>query len=365
MTQLTAIIQQSKEAIIQIATPYYTGTGFYLEDYDFLVTNAHVVTGNQRVIIKGHLGKPLLAEVIYIDEVYDIAFLKRPSSFKVKGMALCAKNTKLKEGISVIAMGHPFGLPFSTTLGIISNISSKDKNIFYIQHDAALNPGNSGGPLCDQKGKVIGINTYTIQNGQSIGFALPFSFIYEILESFKALDGHRAIRCESCHTILVEENKNEIQKYCKNCGYKIVMIKDIKSYQPHGVSRVIESILIEMGYDIELTRKGPNHWMILHGSALIEISYHEKTGLISTEGYLCMLPDHQLEEFYTFILLQNSLSGGLTYSIKDNVVIVSFLVYDQFFQGEILTKYLKSIFYKTDEMDEIMIHKYGAQEIEY
>ncbi|MDX1408038.1 MAG: trypsin-like peptidase domain-containing protein, partial [Saprospiraceae bacterium] len=151
------IIEQFKGAVIQIATPYSTGTGFYLETQDLIVTNEHVVRGNTRVVVDGSTFDKQLVTVRYVDPRYDLAFLETPGVHKMPRIEL-ASEPELTEGERVLAVGHPFGLKYTATQGIISNMAHQQNQINYIQHDAALNPGNSGGPLIDEHGQVIGVN---------------------------------------------------------------------------------------------------------------------------------------------------------------------------------------------------------------
>lgn len=360
MKALTKLIKDCRMSIIQIATPYYTGTGFLAENSGFIITNEHVVTGNQRVTIRSQNEKPYWADVVYLDSVYDIAFLKIPDHVKRKGLTFLEKDTIIEEGDSVIAMGHPFGLPFSVTRGIVSNISGEDKKIYYIQHDAALNPGNSGGPLLNEEGKVIGMNTFTIQNGQNIGFALPSVFIRQLMAEFISSGEKPSVRCTSCKKIVNEENIQKNNPYCPFCGSSVTFIQNIQPYEPQGVARMLEKILAESGFEIELARKGPNHWMIINGSAYIEISYHEKTGLVTAEGYVCKLPGENLEALYTYLLQANYQPGSLTFSVKEDTVVISFLVFDQFLYGNLLSVYLKNLFAKADETDGFLVKNFGA-----
>lgn len=358
--KMTDIIRESRQSIIQIATPYYTGTGFAVNGYPFLVTNEHVVSGNQKVIVRGTNDIPYLAEVVYIDQANDLALLKKPSGIECSGLNFPQNFDHLEEGMAVIAMGHPFGLPFSATTGIISHVGEQGSSLYYIQHDAALNPGNSGGPLLDEEGQIIGINSFTIQDGQNIGFALPTEVLKNILDECNKLENLKSTRCPSCKNLVAESQNNIIRDYCPTCGGHVDFISNTPKYEPQGVDRYIEDVIQSMGYEIELTRKGPSHWMLIKGSALIEISYHEKTGLISAEAYLCKIPGENLSSMYLYLLSQNDDFGALTFSIKDEFVLLSFLVYDQYLQGDLFLKYLSNLLQKADSADEILISKYGA-----
>jgi serine protease Do len=358
--KMTEIIRESRQSIIQIATPYYTGTGFVVNGYPFLVTNEHVVTGNQKVIVRGTNDIPYLAEVVYIDQVNDLALLKKPQAIECSGIHFPERFFNLEAGMTVIAMGHPFGLPFSATTGIISHVGDQKSSLYYIQHDAALNPGNSGGPLLDEEGNVIGINSFTIQDGQNIGFALPSEVLKNILDECYKLDNLKSTRCSYCKNLIPETEENIARDTCPACGGHINFISSTPKYEPQGVDRYIEDVIRSMGYEIELTRKGPSHWMLIKGSALIEISYHEKTGLISAEAYLCRIPGENLASMYMFLLNQNDEFGALTFSIKDEFVLLSFLVYDQYLQGDLFLKYLDNLLQKADIADQILISRYGA-----
>ena len=129
------------------------------------MTNAHVVSGSNMVNVGLTNGKKLKGKVIGQDFFTDIALIK----IEGKGPWLKASlgdSTKIKVGDWAIAVGNPFGLENTVTLGIISNLKRNvtqlgiyDKKLDLIQTDAAINPGNSGGPLLNSNGEVIGINT--------------------------------------------------------------------------------------------------------------------------------------------------------------------------------------------------------------
>jgi S1-C subfamily serine protease len=122
---------------------------------------------------------------LFVDPKLDIAFLEAPKIFNDTFQCRYRKPIDLPYvGDKVFAVGHPFGIRFTTTSGIISNHGHNINGLDYIQHDAALNPGNSGGPLLDESGLVIGINTFIIKNGQNIGFALPIKYVVEAAQEY-------------------------------------------------------------------------------------------------------------------------------------------------------------------------------------
>ena len=299
-----------------------------------------------------------MAAVLYVDPKYDLAFLAPPNKHQLPSISLSTKE-KFQEGETVIAVGHPFGLKFTATQGILSSLEHVQKNITYLQHDAALNPGNSGGPLIDLSGNVIGVNTFIIRNGNNIGFSLPVKTLQQALLEFTGGKGISGVRCNSCSNIVFE---NAVESgYCNICGSDITMITDLDSYEPVGINKSIEALLVELGYDIDLSRKGPSNWEIIHGSADIQVSYYEKTGLIVGDAFLCRLPKKEIKPIYTFLLQQNFNLEGLTFSVKDQAIILSLLIYDQYFRLDTAKELFRQLFETADKYDIQLVEQHGAE----
>lgn len=351
------IINKYKDIIVQIATPYSTGTGFYLKDANLIVTNEHVIRDNREVVINGEGFEKQMTKVIFLDIRHDLAFLRAPHVIEAPAVELF-KGKDLERGDVVIAAGHPFGLKYSTTQGIVSNIEEEKNDLVYIQHDAALNPGNSGGPLINERGEIVGINTFVIQNGTNVGFSLPVSYLQKTVEEFQAGEGQIGMRCSSCSNIVFEKKVDG--NYCPHCGAKIQMPSKIDEYEALGVSKTMEELLDTMGHNVGLSRIGPNHWEIIEGSAIIKISYHEKTGLIIGDASLCLLPKENINPLYEYLLKQNYEIEGLTFSIKENDIVLSLLIYDRYLNMDTGMKLFKYLFEKADHYDNILVEEYGA-----
>lgn len=352
------VIENYKSIVVQIATPYASGTGFYLGDADLIITNEHVVRDHPYVIADNPRFERQLCELCYLDSKYDLAFLRPPAVHDMRHVKI-AEASVLHLGQAVIAMGHPFGLKFTATRGIISNLDHQIDGIRYIQHDAALNPGNSGGPLLTPEGELAGVNTFVISESQSIGFALPVSYLRDILDEF-ARDLHcKAVRCPSCSN-LVFETPN-LQKECPHCGTALQTISSIQDFEPFGVQKTVEDIISDLGYEIRLARVGPNLWQIIKGSALIEISYHERTGLIVGDATLCELPKTGIEKIYLYMLQQNDTLEGLSFSVRDHDVVLSLLIFDQYLDKDSGKKLIRNLFEKADIYDNILVEEFGAR----
>lgn len=354
---MKAFIDNYKSVVVQMATPFSVGTGFYLKEYNLLVTNEHVVRQNKMVVVDAEGMSRSLLDVVYLDAKYDLAFVKAPVEHHM-GDAQIRKQLVATEGDTVMAVGHPFGLKFTATQGIISNVAHHQGDIQYIQHDAALNPGNSGGPLIDGQGYIIGVNTFIIQNGQNIGFSLPSNYLAQALDEFVRGGGKSGVRCTSCANIVFEPNPEK--KYCPHCGADILMICDLEDYTPSGFRREIEDVLSTLHYDVRLTRRGPFNWEAVVGSAKVILSYHEETGMIAGDAVLSSLPKDNIKAIYTYLLQQNDKLKGLSLSIRNNDILLSMVMFDNYFTPESGKNTIQNLLETANQLDDVLLEQYGA-----
>lgn len=354
------IIELFRNVVIQIATPYSKGTGFYIKEQHLIITNEHIVRGSREVVIDSPHFKRQMAKVIFIDAQHDLAFLSAPLDVNIPAVEFGTAK-EVKEGDTIIAIGHPFGLEYSTTQGIISSTIHRQNDIQYFQHDAALNPGNSGGPLLDTGGNIIGVNTFVIRDGDNIGFSLPINYLKQTINEYQLGQGKIGIRCSSCSNMVFEKPKT--QKYCPHCGSKVTLPSAEEEYEPIGICKTIEEILATTEHDVPLSRRGNNKWEIHQGSAKINITYHEKSGLIIGDAFLCNLPKENIKSLYEYLLQQNYQTEGLTFSVNPNGqdIILSLLIYDRYLNVDTGIKLFKHLFEKADHYDDILVDEFGAQ----
>jgi serine protease Do len=159
------------------------GSGVIVDKEGYIVTNNHVVEGVDKVKVKLNDGREFTATVKGQDKRTDLAVLQ----IKAKDLpvAVLGDSDKLEVGEWAIAIGSPFGLEHTVTVGVISakGRSGLGTGTYedFVQTDASINPGNSGGPLINIDGEVIGINAMIIQPGTGIGFAIPINMVKQIL----------------------------------------------------------------------------------------------------------------------------------------------------------------------------------------
>ena len=356
------IIENYQPAIIQIASNGSTGTGFYLDQYQLIVTNEHVVGKAAEVTIAGKSFHKMLSSVWYTDKKHDLAFLQPPPGAAFPALPL-GQYESLKDGDEIIAIGHPYGLNYTATQGVISKADRVRQGLHFIQIDAAINPGNSGGPLVNIRGEVIGINTFIIRGGDNLGFALPVSYMKTALDLYAPYKGTPATRCPNCNFLVLISNI-ESGKYCPSCGTEVKIPEvPITEYTPGGTVKLVEDILKDLGKDIKLARDGTNKWEVKEGSAKIKITYNTETFFISGDAYLCQLPEdaHQIKTLYQFLLRENyNKIDGLVLSCVSQNIVLSAVLYDMDMTKESGLKMFENLFKKADEYDKILIEQFGC-----
>ena len=169
------------------------GSGFITDKSGIILTNAHVVSGADRVVVTLRDGREFEGTVTGTDEVTDLAVVKIDPQGADLPIAPLGSSDLVQVGDWAIAVGTPVGLNNTVTLGIISTLERSsaqvgipDKRVEFLQTDAAINPGNSGGPLLNQNGEVIGINTAIRADATGIGFAIPIDKAKELKDILAA-----------------------------------------------------------------------------------------------------------------------------------------------------------------------------------
>ncbi len=171
---------------------YNIGSGIIVSTEGHILTNHHVIKDAEKILVKLHQGEEFSPRLLGTDDKTDLALLKISSTSKLQAAPL-GDSDKIEVGQWVLAIGSPFGLENSVSVGIIS---AKDRDLKegpfdeYLQTDASINPGNSGGPLADTQGSVIGINTVIFSRGSrawslGVGFAIPINQAKTVIDALR------------------------------------------------------------------------------------------------------------------------------------------------------------------------------------
>jgi Do/DeqQ family serine protease len=159
------------------------GSGVIVDKRGYVLTNFHVIRGADSVTVKLPSKQEFQGRIVGTDSKTDLAIVRFQPEGDLRVAALGDSDT-LRVGEWAIAIGNPFGLDQTVTVGVVSATGRSEVGIAtyenFIQTDASINPGNSGGPLVNLKGEVIGINTAIVATGQGIGFAIPANMVKRV-----------------------------------------------------------------------------------------------------------------------------------------------------------------------------------------
>jgi serine protease Do len=344
-----------RDAVFKINTGSGSGTGFYLQKEGVIVTNFHVIEGNHRVSIEDQQKNRYLAHVVFGNPETDIAFL-RADKLSFNGAVAFNEIKNVENRDKVWVIGYPFGLPYTETEGIVSNSKQLMDGRHFIQIDAAVNPGNSGGPVVDVEGNLLGVTTAKFNNADNMGFAIPTNVVQEELETLKSNpDLKYAIKCNSCKNLVFQKTD-----YCPNCGANI----DEHLFEEKPLdefAQFVESALSSLNMNAILARTGYDYWEFYQGSSQIRIFVFNRNYLYATSP-LNNLPQQKLEEIYSFIL-SNPVSP-YKLGVYNNQIFLSY----RFHISDIYTDKkadiqdkLTHLALKADELDDYFVKEYGAE----
>ena len=184
-----------------------SGSGFIVDKRGYIITNEHVIAGSTSVTVVLGDGRKIPGTVVAVDSQTDLALVKVNTNINLPEIRM-GDDSKLRPGQWVVAIGNSLHFPNTVTAGIVSNTSRSitDNEMLtyqapkvgrskYVQTDAAINPGSSGGPLVDLAGEVIAVNTMGIlSNASGIAFSIPVSEVKRFLKEFSEGEKHSSRR---------------------------------------------------------------------------------------------------------------------------------------------------------------------------
>ena len=175
----SAIVQDVLESVVSIMTDKGQGSGAFVANDGYIVTNWHVVSGAGIIRILTYGNKIHNAKLIGYSEGKDIAVLKIEEDYPYLNFG---DSNDIKIGEKVIALGNPGGLDFTVTEGIVSAKRKSSSGIDFIQTDVPINPGNSGGPLVNIHSEIIGINEFKVRDFEGLGFAIASNVVKDVVD---------------------------------------------------------------------------------------------------------------------------------------------------------------------------------------
>lgn len=268
--------QQIYQSVYKVSQSRGSGSCFYVKDYHLFVTNSHVVEGFRQVAIEDHYRNRFPARVVFANPAMDIALLQAEGDFtELCGLSLAKTEAHIGDKIRVA--GYPFGMPFTLTEGTVSAPRQYMDGFCHIQTDAAVNPGNSGGPMLNEKNEVIAVTTSKFTNADNMGFGIPVSFLLPILESSNSFTADQLnLQCSCCESIIAED-----EGHCPACGNKMPFYL-FNERQQTELALYCEQAIEEMGINPLLARTGHESWTFHCGKSEIRLFVYQQSFLICT-----------------------------------------------------------------------------------
>ena len=191
---LSDAVESVSQSVVYIETPSGHGSGVIISEDGYIATNYHVIADSSKISVRYTDGNTTDAEIVGYDEEFDIALLKVDNEGESLPYAKFGISDNLRQGEWVVAIGYPFSLDLTMTLGIVSaKVRSNSGYQPFIQIDALINPGNSGGALINSRGELVGINT-EIASGlfagerrasYGYGFAIPSDLVKRVVTDLR------------------------------------------------------------------------------------------------------------------------------------------------------------------------------------
>ncbi len=351
--------EELKQAVYKINTASGSGSGFYLKAANIFVTNYHVIEGNKSVSIENQHKDRYPARVVYVNPDVDIAFLR--SDLHTPAVEIPFDTVQeVHSRDKVFVLGYPFGMPYTITEGIVSNEKQLLDGQHFIQTDAAVNPGNSGGPVINSDGLLVGVTTAKFTEADNVGFAIPAKVVKEELDTLaQNTTLQYSMKCNSCKSLIYEKTD-----YCPNCGAN-VNEKIFDNKEISKLSQYVEDAIKNMGMDPVLARSGAEFWEFHSGSALVRIFVYDRNYLYATSP-MNNLSTGNLEALFKYLLSNPVPPYQL--GVHSNQLYLSYRVSmsDVFSKrSEEVKQNLSNLIIKANEMDDYFVQQFGCEKTNY
>lgn len=291
-----SIIQESRNFVPIIEGAEHLGSGLLVSSDGLIITNAHVVEGSGPLFVSLYDGTRAKAATVHRHAKSDLAIVR--ASIHTDRFFEFSTNS-LTEGCEAgdeaLAIGHPRGLSFTATTGIVSESQRFLSDGVFVQTDVAINPGNSGGPLFDVLGKLIGINTQILVDSQGLGFAIPAQQVFEYWQEFRRKSATGEIH------IPTDEQLSQMEQ----------------ALSPRQVMEAAAE-LAEMKIEESRSAGDSLHWSVKTNSGdFFSVFIDERTFTLSRFIGIVSY-GHDSELLFQILRWQDDLSGLIRFCIDDN-----------------------------------------------
>lgn len=338
-----------------------SGSCFYLKNYDLFVTNYHVVEGFRQVALEDNDKNRYLAHVVLINPALDLALLRAEGDFSSLPELTLATSDEVSISQRIRVAGYPYGMPFTVTEGTVSSPHQLLNDSYYIQTDAAVNPGNSGGPMFNEQNEVIAITVSKLRDADNMGFGIPVASLKELLKQAGQLDSETFnVQCCSCEEFISDEDE-----YCPSCGEKLPE-NIFKQRELTDLAIFCEKAIAAMGINPVLTRVGYESWVFHKGSSEIRLFVYQRSYLFCTSP-INLLPKKNLEPVLSYLLSAENVSP-YQLGLDGNQIFISYRIHISDIFSDHATEVQKNITnmaFKADELDNYLSDTFGCEFSEY
>ncbi len=318
-----------------------SGTGIVLTPEGLVMTNHHVVYGAQEIWLRARGSQmDVPAEIVGMDRATDVALLRaRSGTWKP---ATLTNSDQVQPGDVVLAVGSPFGLEQTVTLGIvsatgrseISGLASRLQD--FIQTDAAINPGNSGGPLVDGLGRVFGMNTARFGRAEGIGLSIPINLAVKVADDLLK-DG--SVRRGMLGVRFVDTDADVVRELKLNTAVKGAVVVHVEAGQPADKAGLLPGDVITAvnGQAVTSRARFLMRMTTMKAGDVVKLSYYRASELHEAEATLMDAPSRALPP-----TLEGELLPGLKVALVDERLRNKLLLRENFHALQVLEDYKTS-----------------------
>lgn len=352
---MSEIYKQIYQSVYKVNHSSGSGSCFFYKAPGLFLTNYHVVEGYQRVAIEAVNEKRYPAKVVMVNPAFDLALIKAEGDFSQLNDLHLSETLQVELGERIVVAGFPFGMPFSVTEGTVSAPRQLMGDRYYIQTDAAVNPGNSGGPMYNAEGQVIAVTVSKFTNADNMGFGIPLSDVLTFVSAYDDANPESfQLQCQGCESLIAEK-----MDYCPSCGSKLP--SEAFAEKPiTDLANFVEATISRAGVDPITTRVGYEAWSFYYGSARLTCNVYNSNFLI-LYARLVTLPKKNVAPVLEYLLSDKK--PPYRFGVDGNTICIYYYVHipdlDTSYREEIGRNYTNLILL-VDELDDLLVEEFGC-----
>lgn len=339
------------------------GTGFVVAPNGLVATNHHVVGYDGAVVLRTHDRRDVPGRVVFVDARSDLALVAPEQALGARPLPI-GESRNAPQGLEVVAIGHPHGLDYTLTRGIVS-ACRRVHDVDHLQIDAAIHPGNSGGPLLSSEGRVLGVNTWGVGGADSLGFAVAIHELEPALVELGRLAPADAVRCAPryrCHAC--EADLDLGRERCRSCGARLRFHEwdDLGGPDEIVAERAASAILEELGFHPPVCRTGPGSWLLPTGAGELIVRLIGPPFHVVLAVDVVRAPAKPDAPFLRFLATANDRTlGAARLALRDDVVSLALFEPVSMLDVRTVRAAVEDMLRLSHEMRRVLVDAFGAR----